>query len=182
MYMQKWQQPRRKAFKFMSANEFGNCSSRQRPTTSIFHEIFAISNFTFDLALAKFHLKRIFPNAAPEPTPPTNMPQQTHTRKLQSIGSISRNMRKRQVNAGKPGKHFHGFDVPRPRTISFHGKRNTVYTTHVHLEMTMAAPRGIEIRANERIWSFSSTSEATTVNISWNFEFYIWPCPRKISH
>ena len=50
--------------------------------------------------------------------------------------------------------------------------------------MTTATPQDIEIRVNERIWSFFFTSEATDVNVSWNlqnFEFYLWPCPCEIS-
>ena len=73
---------------------------------------------------------------------------------------------------------------PGPRRILFDGKRNTVSTSHVILEMATAAPQGIEIRVSERIWSFFFTWEATSVNISWNFRnfgFCIWPCSCKIS-
>ena len=63
---------------------------------------------------------------------------------------------------------------PGPRGILLDGKRNTVSTSHVILEMATAAPQSIEIRVSERILSFYGTWGVTSGEISWifrNFEF-----------
>ena len=98
--------------KFASASEFGHFSSHERPSASIFHEIFEISDFASDLGPAKSHVKTIFLDTAAQPIPPANISQQTDGRKLKSIGPILRNLRKRHRNARKSGWHFSGFDAP----------------------------------------------------------------------
>ena len=87
----------------MSANEFSDSSSREGPPTSIFHEIFGISDFASDLDLAKSHVKTIFLDTTAQSIPPTNTSQQTDGRKLKSIGPILRNLRKRDQDARKSG-------------------------------------------------------------------------------
>ena len=87
-------------------------------------------------------------------------------------------------NVDTPLPWIKAFRRPGPRAILLDGKRNTVSTIHVILEIGTAAPQGIEIRVSERIWWCFFTSEATSVNISWNFRtfgFCIWPWICKIS-
>ena len=86
-----------------SANEFCDFTAREGSPAARYHEIFEISNFAPDLGLTKFCLKEFFWDTAAQPTPPTNISQQTDGRKLKSIGPILRNLRKRHEDARKFG-------------------------------------------------------------------------------
>ena len=135
IYNYKWPRRRRKALKFASANEFGDFSSRQRPPASRFHENFRNFGFCIWPWICKISCQNKFPGRGSQPIPPTNAPQQTDGRKLNSIGPILRNLRKRDQDARKSGSHFSCFDTPGLEEYYLHGQEDPSLQDNSHREI-----------------------------------------------
>ena len=142
--------------KFASAREFGDFSPREGPPASIFHEIFEISDFAPDLAPRKSFAR----NFSGTPLPNHNHQHIFLDKLTGGYRKPLSGFRARSQNVtDMPENSVHQIFAsrPRPRKVLLAGKHNTVSTSHVSMEMTTATPQGIEIRVNERIWSFFST-------------------------
>ena len=154
------------------------------PPASIFHETFEISNFCTRPWPTKISCQNNFPGHS-GPTNTTSEYLSTNWRaEIKICRADLAQFTKTSWRCPKFRLAFFMLRRPGPRAILLDGKRNTVSTSHVILEMATAAPQGIEIRVSERIWSFFLTWGATSVNISWNFRnfgFCIWPWSCKIS-